>query len=111
MSEATFRNGTSADQPFGQTASVRPAKTLEPLLVGKRAAAGLCGISLASWERLEAGNKIGPVARRLGGRLLYALEELKAWIVEGCPDRRSWLAIQAMAKKTGTDRTGSSQSK
>src|SRR5205085_4382037 len=48
---------------------------VEPLLVDTDHAAVLCGISCASWYRLRSAGKIGPLEVRLGGRVLYRIEE------------------------------------
>lgn len=66
---------------------------LEPVLVGRRKAASLCGVSVATWHRLMAAGKV-PASVRLGGRVLWRVEELRAWSAAGCPDRRTWEALR-----------------
>jgi predicted DNA-binding transcriptional regulator AlpA len=66
--------------------------SMVPLLVGHAEAARLCGISPASWHRLVAAGKIGPAPIRLGGRVLFPVDGLRAWIAAGCPDRQEWQA-------------------
>ena len=65
----------------------------EPLLLPAPKAARLCGISEATWYRLKAAGKV-PVPVRLGGRVLWKVEELRRWCAAGCPDQRSWLALE-----------------
>ncbi|HEY7311905.1 MAG TPA: helix-turn-helix domain-containing protein [Gemmataceae bacterium] len=65
--------------------------SLSPLLVRRREAARLCGVSLAAWARLCAAGRC-PAPIRLGGVVLWRVEELRAWTEAGCPDRASWEA-------------------
>ncbi len=60
------------------------------LLVGHNDSAAMCGVSVASWHRLLAAGKIGPLPIRLGGRVLFSTSELSAWVEMGCPDRAEW---------------------
>jgi prophage regulatory protein len=71
------------------------ANGLAPLLVSHRRAAKLCGVSGPTWHRRVAAGDIGPEPVRLGGRVLWRLEELERWVAAGCPDRRTWQALQA----------------
>lgn len=67
----------------------------EPLLVCARDAARLCGLSVATWHRRVAAGLV-PAAVRIGpGCVRWRVEELRAWIAAGCPDRRTWEATQA----------------
>lgn len=68
-----------------------PTPTIEPLLVGAKAAAPLCGVGVATWWRLLALDRI-PAPLRLGGRTLWRAEELRRWVASGCPTRRVWEA-------------------
>ena len=65
----------------------------EPLLVPAPEAARLCGISEASWYRLRSSGKV-PSALRLGGRVMWRVEELRRWCTAGCPDLRTWQALE-----------------
>jgi hypothetical protein len=65
--------------------------SVQPLLVGATQAARLCGISLASWHRLNAAAKV-PKPSRLGGRTLWSLEHLRLFVDWGCPPRREFEA-------------------
>ena len=65
------------------------------LLVAAPDAARLCGISRATWHRLRSAGKIGPAPIRLGGRVLWRVEELREWVRCGCPPRREWEALHA----------------
>src|SRR5438046_1151463 len=72
-------------------ATVTP--TTETLLVPADVAGPMCGRSEASWWRDHAAGRI-PAAIKLGGRTLWRVEELRSWVAAGCPDRRTWLALQ-----------------
>ena len=74
----------------------RPDACPNPLLVKRRQAAKLCGVSLATWDRLDAAKKT-PAAVRLGQAKLYSVAELIDWINHGCPDRKTWQAMQGRA--------------
>ena len=64
-----------------------------PLLLTADAAARLCSTSLRVWRQWDAAGKI-PQAIRIGRRPLWRLDELKAWIAAGCPNRITWHAIR-----------------
>jgi predicted DNA-binding transcriptional regulator AlpA len=60
-----------------------------------RDAARLCAVSVPTWYRLRSAGKIGPVPIRLGGRVLWRVEELTEWVRLGCPSRQEWEALKA----------------
>lgn len=68
------------------------AAMVEPLLVPASVAGPLCGRSEASWWRDHAAGRC-PAPIRLGGRTLWRVEELRRWVVNGCPCRKTWEAI------------------
>jgi predicted DNA-binding transcriptional regulator AlpA len=78
--------------PLG-TALADPIPAVEALLVDAKEAARICGISEASWYRLKSAGKL-PLPVRLGGRVLWRVEELRRWTVAGCPDLRTWQALE-----------------
>ena len=71
---------------------------IEPLLIPDTVAAALAGIGRATWHRLRAAGKIGPLATRLGRRVLYNRAEVIAWIEAGCPDAGTWQAMRKMGR-------------
>lgn len=75
---------------------MKDSPAIEPLLVGRRDASRICGISPATWDRLESSGKVGPLPVRLGGRVLYRVAELRGWVAAGCPDRTQWITLQDM---------------
>ncbi len=56
--------------------------TSDPIAVGAREAARLCGISPRSWWRLVAMGKTPP-GYKLGGRRVWRIADLKAWAANG----------------------------
>jgi predicted DNA-binding transcriptional regulator AlpA len=61
----------------------------EPLLVGRKEAAALTGVSRASWDRLSSAAK-NPRPLKLGGRTLWRRSDLERWVAVGLPDRRTF---------------------
>ena len=59
------------------------------LLISARAAAELCGKSLRTWRTWDAAGSI-PRSVRIGRSRLWRVDELRAWIDAGCPNRCEW---------------------
>ncbi len=78
------------------------AAAVAPLLVDTDAAAAACGVSPASWYRLKAAAKT-PAPVRLGGKVLYRVEDLQLWVSWGCPARHEFEARKA-AQRDGRPR-------
>jgi predicted DNA-binding transcriptional regulator AlpA len=72
----------------------RKRRRLPPLMIRAPGAARLCGVSEASWHRLNAAALV-PAPRRLGGCVLWSRPELRDWIAAGCPNREAWETIRA----------------
>jgi len=77
----SVRDRGNADRPAS------PASAVEPLLVDTVETARITGISPASWFRLKSAGKT-PAPVRLGGRVLYQVEDLRFWVAMGCPERK-----------------------
>jgi len=71
-----------------------PLDSPQTLLIPDTAAARLTGVSRAHWHRLRAAGKL-PSPVRLGRKVLWRRLEIEAWISTGCPDARTWAAMQA----------------
>jgi predicted DNA-binding transcriptional regulator AlpA len=69
-----------------------------PLLIPDTAAAGLSGVSRAHWQRLRTAGKVPP-SIKLGRKVLWRKAEVIGWIQAGCPDGRTWAAMQAAAAR------------
>jgi predicted DNA-binding transcriptional regulator AlpA len=83
-----FERTTNGPSRPGRTG---PSAVLTPLLVAAAVAARLAGVSKATWHRLDAAGKV-PRSVRLGGRVLWSVVELQAWVSAGCPSRAEWEA-------------------
>jgi predicted DNA-binding transcriptional regulator AlpA len=68
----------------------------DPLLIPDTQAARLCGIGRATWHRLRAAGRLGPQPVRLGRAVRYRRAEVEQWAAAGCPDARTWAAMQAV---------------
>jgi hypothetical protein len=94
----------AADRGSGPSRSI-----FERSLWKRRTCAQALDISLATFARMEAARKVGPVPLRLaGGCVRYRAGEMLAWVEAGCPDRETWQALRsAEANRKGgrTDRT------
>ena len=64
-----------------------------PLLLRAFQAAALCNTSLRTWRTWDMSGKI-PQPIRVGRKIFWRPEELKAWIAAGCPDRLTWEATR-----------------
>ena len=72
---------------------------IDVLLVGTDEAARLLGISRRSFERIDRNGKLGPMPIKiLAGRVLWSVEELRAWVRAGSRSRADW-QIQIRQKK------------
>lgn len=61
----------------------------QPLLVSAEAAAALCGRSSRTWRTWNATARI-PRPIRFGRSTLWRIDEVRAWIAAGCPNREAW---------------------
>ena len=74
------------------------ADSLDALLIPDTVAAALAGVSRATWHRLRAAGKLPPSVR-LGRSIRWRRAEIVAWIDTGCPDGRTWAALQASGRR------------
>jgi predicted DNA-binding transcriptional regulator AlpA len=63
------------------------------LVVGAAQAARLCGIGRATWYSLQRAGRL-PKPVRLGGRVLWRPDELRAWVDAGCPSLARWESMK-----------------
>jgi predicted DNA-binding transcriptional regulator AlpA len=68
------------------------------LLIADTEAAALCGLSRRSWHRLRVAGKLPP-SLRLGRAVRWRRADVVGWIEAGCPDGRTWAALQASAAR------------
>lgn len=71
--------------------TVTPPDRRSALTLSRVETARLVGVSEATWDRLNAAGKI-PSCVRIGGRVLWRVADIEAWIDAGCPDRKSFEA-------------------
>jgi predicted DNA-binding transcriptional regulator AlpA len=87
---------------MSETSKQAPPKFLpvpEPLAAGAKILAGMLGISVATFWRWDASGELGPPGIRKGGRRLWPLAEVRAWVSAGMPTRQVWLALTRPEKK------------
>ena len=63
------------------------------LLVTAKQGAARCGKSLRTWRSWDAAGWI-PSPVRIGRSTLWRADELREWVVAGCPCRQEWEARQ-----------------
>jgi predicted DNA-binding transcriptional regulator AlpA len=84
--------------PLRTPAADPPADPAGPPLVvdAKRLAKLLCaGVrTVRTWD--AAGKLPAPI--RIGGRVVWSVAEIRAWLAAGAPDRATWAAIRAANK-------------
>jgi predicted DNA-binding transcriptional regulator AlpA len=82
------------------TAPRAPATpAVEPLLLPAPAAAVLCGVSEATWYRIMSANRCPAPVRLSRGCVRWRAEELRRWVEAGCPDRRTWEAMEGARRR------------
>jgi len=64
---------------------------LRPLLFTAKQAASMCGKSLRTWRSWDSSGWI-PKPVRIGRSTLWRADELRDWVVAGCPRRGKWEA-------------------
>ena len=78
-----------ADPPAGSAAA--------PLVVDARRLAKLLGSGVRTVRTWDAAGKL-PAPLRIGGRVVWRVNEIRAWLDAGAPDRATWAAIRAAQK-------------
>jgi predicted DNA-binding transcriptional regulator AlpA len=68
-----------------------------PLVVDARRLAGMLGCGLRTVRTWDAAGKL-PAPVRIGGRVVWRVSEIRAWLDAGAPDRETWAAIRAARK-------------
>lgn len=78
------------------TIPIRPAA--EPLVVNAILLAKLLGKSVRTIRTLDAAGKL-PVPLRIGGSVMWRVEEINEWLAAGAPTRAVWVARIASRQK------------
>ena len=82
-----------AGHAFEPPSRKRRLLKLPPLLVGANGVARMLDCGLRTIRSMDSAGKL-PMPIRLGGRVLWSVDELKDWIRAGCPDRAAWAHIR-----------------
>lgn len=69
------------------------ANSIPALAVDTATAAKMIGMSRSHFYTCDATGEIGPVPMRCGGKRLYSVAELSAWVNAGMPARSRWLEM------------------
>lgn len=69
--------------------STEANRPIDPLAVDADGAARLLGVSVRHWWALHSSGRCPrPIA--LGRARRWAVDELRAWLAAGCPERSKW---------------------
>ena len=79
-------------------ATIKAKAELTPLTVDAKQLAGLLGQSLRTIRTWDASGRL-PQPLRIGGRVVWRLEEIRAWLEAGAPLRAEWNARKASRLK------------
>ena len=66
----------------------------DTLLVDRKQAAAIVAISVATWDRMVAAGKTPAPIYLSRGCVRWRLDDLRAWVCEGCPDRRNFESLR-----------------
>lgn len=92
----TLRLHTPAADPHapGRLTVADPAA---PLVADAKALAKLLGLGLRTIRTYDTRGLI-PKPVKLGSRVVWRLDEIRAWLATGAPDRATWDALRAARK-------------
>ena len=77
--------------------STRKRRRLKPLVVDAKRLARLLSCGVRTVRTLDASGKL-PKPLRIGGSVVWILDEIRAWLTAGAPDRETWEARKAILK-------------
>jgi predicted DNA-binding transcriptional regulator AlpA len=85
--------------PLRPTATDPPARRrrLSPLVVDARRLAKLLCAGVRTVRTWDAAGRL-PAPIRIGGRVVWRVGEIRAWLDAGAPDRATWAALRAVRK-------------
>src|SRR5262249_28093460 len=70
----------------------------DPLLCDSGGLCQILGCSPATLFRRKSAGQLLP-GIKWGGKLLWRLDEVKAWVAAGMPDAETWLAMQEASRR------------
>lgn len=68
-----------------------------PLVVDARRLAVMLSAGIRTVRTWDAAGKL-PAPVRIGGRVVWRVDEIRAWLDAGAPDRETWAARRAARK-------------
>lgn len=69
----------------------------DQILIGRKEAAKLLCLGQRTFDRMNASGQLGPAPVRIGGKVLWRADELKAWAESAdgqLPNRAQWQAMK-----------------
>jgi predicted DNA-binding transcriptional regulator AlpA len=69
-----------------------------PLVVDARRLAVMLCAGVRTVRTWDAAGKL-PTPVRIGGRVVWRVDEIRAWLAAGAPDRETWEARKAASRK------------
>ena len=81
-------------------------RTIPVLAVDIATAAKMIGMSRSHFYTCDATGEIGPIPMRCGGKRLYSVAELSAWVNSGMPARSRWLEMWPSIRSTAQESIG-----
>ncbi len=69
-----------------------------PLAVDAKGMTKLLPVSLRTIRSWDCAGLL-PEPCRIGGRVMWDVDEVREWIKAGTPDRKTWAAIRGMKKR------------
>ncbi|MBN9518546.1 helix-turn-helix domain-containing protein [bacterium] len=93
MADAVPRHSAAAET------DAPPAPAADaPLVADAKRLSRLLGVGLRTVRTWDAAGKL-PIPLRIGGKVVWRLDELRSWLAAGAPDRAEWTARTA-ARRT-----------
>lgn len=74
-----------------------PAAPDAPLVADARRLARLLCVGLRTVRTWDAAGKL-PAPARCGGKVLWIVADIRAWLAAGCPDRATWETRRAVPR-------------
>ena len=71
---------------------------VQPRLLSITGVSQLLGVSRSQVKRLRASGRL-PDPIRLGGRVLWRVDEIDAWVQAGCPAASKWRTMRKEARR------------
>lgn len=83
--------------PSSEPRGAKRRRKLSPLVVDARRLARLLCSGLRTVRTWDTAGKL-PAPIRIGGRVVWRVSEVRAWLAAGAPDRSTWEARKAASR-------------